>query len=89
MYVLPVGEPARAEAHRIAAELRQAGLSTDIDLMGRSLSKSMKHANTINARRTVIVGEKEMSQGAVALRDMITGEQTMVKRDELVATLKK
>lgn len=89
VYVLPVGEPARAEAHRIAAELRQAGLSTDIDLMGRSLSKSMKHANTINARRTVIVGEKEMSQGAVALRDMITGEQTMVKRDELVATLKK
>ncbi|HOQ27022.1 MAG TPA: His/Gly/Thr/Pro-type tRNA ligase C-terminal domain-containing protein, partial [Methanomassiliicoccaceae archaeon] len=63
-------------------------VSTDIDLMGRSLSKSMKYANTINARRTIIVGEKEMAQGAVTLRDMTTGEQTLVKKEELLAKLR-
>ena len=88
VYVLPVGEATREEAHRIAAQLRQAGLITDIDLMGRSLSKSIKHANSINARRAVIVGEKEMTQGAVTVRDMTTGEQTLVKRDDLIDTLK-
>jgi histidyl-tRNA synthetase len=88
VYVLPVGDACRQEAHRIAAELRLAGVSTDIDLMGRSLSKSMKYANTINARRTIIVGEKEMAQGAVTLRDMTTGEQTLVKREELLAKLR-
>ena len=89
MYVLPVGDSARQEAHRIAAQLRQAGIGTDIDLMGRSLSKSMKYANSINARLALIVGEKEMAQGAVTMRDMVTGEQTLVKREDLVATLEK
>lgn len=89
VYVLPVGDNARQEAHRIAAQLRQAGIGTDIDLMGRSMSKSMKYANSINARLALIVGEKEMAQGAVTMRDMVTGEQTLVKREDLVATLEK
>ncbi|HPT74346.1 MAG TPA: histidine--tRNA ligase [Methanomassiliicoccaceae archaeon] len=87
VYVLPVGDACRQEAHRIAAELRLAGVRTDIDLMGRSLAKSMKYANAINAQRVVIVGEKELAQGAVTVRDMNTGEQRLVKREELLAKL--
>lgn len=87
-YVIPVGATTREEAHRITAQLRQAGLATEIDLMGRSMSKSFKHADAIHARRAVIVGEKELAQGAVTVRDMTTGEQRLVSKEELLAALK-
>jgi len=87
VYVIPVGDSTRQEAHRLAARLRQAGVVTEIDLMGRSMSKSFKHADAINARRAIIVGEKELAQGAVTVRDMTTGEQRLVGKDDLLAAV--
>ena len=88
VYVLPIGNNTRNEAHRIAAQLRQAGISTDIDLMGRSMSKSMRYANGINAQHVVIVGEKELAQESIMLRDMDTGEQQLVKKKDIISILK-
>ncbi|NLI73250.1 MAG: histidine--tRNA ligase [Euryarchaeota archaeon] len=88
VYVLPIGNNTRHEAHRIAAQLRQAGISTDIDLMGRSMSKSMRYANGINAQHVVIVGEKELAQESIMLRDMDTGEQQLVKKKDIISILK-
>jgi len=64
-------------------------MTTEIDLMGRSMSKSFKYANTINAKRAIIIGEKELSQGAATVRDMNTGEQQLIKVDELLAVLER
>jgi len=87
-YILPIGPTTREEAHRIAARLRQAGIITEIDLMGRSMSKSFRHADSINARHVIIVGEKELAQNAVAVRDMTTGEQKMVGKEEILSFFK-
>ncbi len=84
-FVLPVTPSMKEEAFRIAAQLRNEGISTEVDLMGRSLSKNFKHAASLNARKVVIVGEKELAQGAVAVRDMASGEQRLVSKNELLA----
>ncbi len=61
----------RARAMALAVELRQAGVSAEIDLAGRTLKSQLKHANRVGARRVVILE----ADGSAQLRDMETGEQ--------------
>ncbi len=88
-FVIPVTEGMRQQAHAITAELRNGGIAADVDLMRRSIGKNFKYADSIGAKYAVIVGEKETADGAVALRDLKSGEQSLVKRTELVDALQR
>jgi histidyl-tRNA synthetase len=88
-FVIPASDGMRIQAHSVTAELRCGGIATDVDLMRRSVAKNFKYADSIGARFAVIVGEKEMAEGAVAVRDLSTGDQTVVKRAELVEALQR
>ena len=83
VYVVPVTEGMRVKAAEVTAMLRASGVSADMDIMGRKMAKALKFASSARARYAVIVGEKEMEQDSVTLRDMSTGEQTLVKVAEL------
>jgi histidyl-tRNA synthetase len=85
--VLPADEKAFEECMKIATELRAAGFSVDVDLMGRKLSKALAYANALKVKRVVVVGSKDLSKGQVSLRDMETGEQELVARGEIVKKL--
>lgn len=87
-YVLPVSDDVRIDAYRVAMILRSEGITTDVEIMGRKMAKTLKYASSINAKYAVIVGEKEIQQRSVMLRDMKTGEQKLVKIDALVNELK-
>jgi histidyl-tRNA synthetase len=87
-YVVPVNDKMREQAFTIVAELRAAGIVADIDLMRRNLAKNFKYADSIGARFTVIVGEKEAEIDSVTLRNMSSGEQTLVKMVDLIDQLK-
>ena len=87
-YIIPVSEAVKDEAFRLTAQLRQAGIVTEVDLMGRNVSKNFKYAASIHARKALILGEKELAQGSVALRDMTTGEQKLVKLEDLISELR-
>ena len=82
-YVVPVSEDMRVRAAEVTSMLRAAGVSADMDIMGRKMAKALKFASSARARYAVIIGAKEMEQGSVTLRDMSTGEQTLVKVEEL------
>ncbi len=86
-YVLPTGEETREESFRIAARLRREGLSVDVDLMRRKMSKAMKQAAATGARFAVIVGSKDLAEGAVTIRDMDSGEQSLVPLEGLAKAL--
>ncbi len=72
----------RATLLALAAELRRAGLSVEIDLAARSLKGQFKHADRIGARRVVVL-DPEGTQ----LRDMKSGEQRQVEIGSLVAEI--
>ena len=69
------------------AELRETGLSADRAYGGRSLRAQTKSADRAGARYVVLIGRAEMEKGAVAVRDMQTGEQVEVPRSRVVAWL--
>ncbi|MBR4503835.1 MAG: histidine--tRNA ligase [Candidatus Methanomethylophilaceae archaeon] len=82
-YVLSVSDDMRLKAAEIVASLRSAGISADIDIMGRKMAKALKYASAVRAKYAVIVGAKEMESGSVTLRDMTSGEQKLVKTEDL------
>lgn len=86
--VLPVADGVRAEAMKVVTELRRAGLAADIDLMGRKFSRALEYANAIGVKRVVVVGPKELKKGQVIIRDMTTGKQETVARQDLPRALK-
>jgi len=67
----------------IAQGLRRQGISADVDLLRRGMSKSLKYASSINADKIVIVGPKELEKDSVIIRDMESGDQRMVKIKDL------
>ena len=88
-YVLPIGDSARAAATEIMMKLRNAGISADMDLMGRNMSKAMKYANNIGAEKAIIIGEKELADESATIKDMASGEQAFVKIQDIVQHLTK
>ncbi len=74
-----------SEALRIASELRkETGKKVVVDVMERPLKKQMRYADHVNAQYAVIVGEREMQENKYGLKDMKTGEQRLVDKDELI-----
>jgi histidyl-tRNA synthetase len=71
-------------AYALVAELRRAGISADLDLLGRSMSRQFKEAARRRSRRALILGLKEATPGAVVERDLATGSQRELARSEAV-----
>ncbi len=85
LFIAPLGEPALRHAAVMARDYRRAGLA--VELAEGKLKRSMELANKLNARFTLIVGDNEMAAGRYALKNMITGEQKELTRDEIAAAL--
>ncbi len=79
-YVVAVTPAEQAVAFEVAETLRAQGISADLDLMGRPLSRQLKEAHRRQARRAILVGAKELARGTLLERDLTTGEQREILR---------
>ena len=80
-YVLTVGDT-REEASRIARELRELGHVVEVNLTGRGFGDQLSYADGINAETVVVVGEQDLADDAVTIKDMESGDQTQVPLDD-------
>ena len=87
VYFAAVDEQSRLEAFAMMSRLRARGRSCEADRAGRSLKGMMRHAASVGARRTVILGPRERERGMAMVRDMHSGEQIEVRLSELEGTL--
>ena len=81
--VIPVQEALKGEAIKIAHMLRDAGVSAEFEVMGRKMGKALEDADRRKMDYAVIVGEKEMDEGAVVVRDLAKRAQSKVKIEQL------
>ena len=63
--------------------LRAAGHRAELEVMRRGMGKSLKGADQRMMRWAVIVGSDEAAQGKVAVKDLVSGEQTLLTLEEL------
>jgi histidyl-tRNA synthetase len=86
-FVVALGEEAQGAAFKLLTKLRQAGLKAGMDYAGRSMKAQMKQANKANARFALIIGEDEVKEACVQLKDMEKSEQEKVSFDNIVDKL--
>jgi histidyl-tRNA synthetase len=84
VYVVYTSVEVRSKAIEITQTLRGAGVSTDIDLLGRGMRRQLDVANRRGVGKVVIVGDRELRDGCIVIRDMATAEQRKVKLGSLV-----
>ena len=77
------------EALRVAAELRAADISTDRAFEQRSMKAQMKAADRSGAEIALIIGSDELASDSIVMRLMSSGEQTTVKRANLIETVQR
>ena len=81
------GEREAAYCLPILAKARQAGIRCEIYPDQVKMKKQMQYANTKQIPFVALVGENEMNEGKVTLKNMETGEQQMVTPEELLQSL--
>jgi len=81
--VVYVNEEIQSAAMTLASKLRQKQIPTNIDLVGKSLSKQMDSAS--GSSYAIIVGPKEAAEGSILLRNMKDGKQSEIKIDDLLS----
>lgn len=82
------GETETAYCLPIVGKLRQAGIRSEIFPDKVKMKKQMSYANAKNIPFVVLAGENEMAAGKVTLKNMESGEQTLVTAEELIANVK-
>ena len=82
VYLAPMGEAAEKMAGTLAAELRAAGISVERSV-DRKLKRALEVANKMGARYALILGDNEIAAGTYLVKDMTSGEQVTLSRDEL------
>ncbi len=87
VFGVPLGDAARRRLVALAGALRQAGVRVDLAYGGRGLKGAMKAADRSGARYTLVLGERDLAEGAVGVKDMVSGEQRAVPLDDVIAEL--
>jgi histidyl-tRNA synthetase len=73
----------------LARELRAAGLKIDLYPEADKLGKQFKYASSVGVPFVAVIGEDEQAKGLVAVKEMGSGEQQAVRREEAVDLIKR
>ncbi|RXI99934.1 histidine--tRNA ligase [Anaerobacillus alkaliphilus] len=82
-YVIALGEEAKLAGANISFKLRQAGFSCDQDYLDKKMKAQMKAADRFQATYVLIIGDSELEQNVVVVKEMATGEQQEVALDQI------
>lgn len=89
VFFAQLGDRARARALKLLDELRQNGFKVAFNLYKSSLKAQMELANSYKVPYTLILGQKEVQEGSVIIRDMESGVQEIADQKKLSAVLRK
>lgn len=82
------GAAEAAHCLRLAAQARLAGIATEVYPDSVKMKKQMSYANAHNVPFVALVGETEMAEGRITLKNMTTGEQQSLTIEEAVNAIK-
>ena len=73
----------------VATELRKNGINTQIYTNNDKIKNQFKYANKLNIPYVIVIGEDEIKENKVSLKDMITGEQNTISVEETIKIINK
>jgi histidyl-tRNA synthetase len=87
VFLAPLGDAALLHAGTLARDLRRAGASVEVATSAK-LKRAMELANKCGARFAVILGDDEIAAGQYSLKNMQSGDQQRVTREELFSRIR-
>jgi histidyl-tRNA synthetase len=88
IYLAALGEKSLSLAFEWKSALCLEGVKTEMDFSDKSLKSQMKRADRLGAKHVLIVGDNEIKQGSVILRNMTTKEQVTIPIEHVVENIK-
>ena len=85
VYLAGMDEQSRNKAFTLAIQLRQKGVIAEIDHMSRSIKAQFKYADKIGAKYVAVIGESELLEGAMNVKNMADGTSEKVAFENAVA----
>jgi histidyl-tRNA synthetase len=86
VFIIPIGT--QKESFKIALKLRKQGFNVDIDICKRGISKNLNYANTYDIPYVIFIGEEELKDKKVKLKNMKTGKEELVEVDDIKKNIK-
>lgn len=87
VYVIPMGDEAKLKSISLVNSLRLSGFNTEMDYNNRNLKSNFKAADKLRAKYIIIVGEEEIKNKVLTIKDNITKEEYKVELENLIEFL--
>ncbi len=85
LFIIPI--KTQMKSMELAQEFRKAGINTDLDIMERGISNNLAYANSYEIPYVVFVGQRELEQGKLKLKNMKTGKEEMLTKEQIIKKL--
>ena len=85
IYLIGLGDAVRSTMLKILGETRKAGLIMEFDSLRRSIKSQMREANKIGASLAIIIGDKELKDKSVQIKDLKNGQQESIPIDSIIS----
>lgn len=89
IFIATIGDEACGIGFKLIMELRKAGISADIDYEGRSLKAQMRAADRTGARLAALIGEDEIKNHSITVRNMRTKEQFNIPEHGFISEIER
>ena len=89
LFIVTMGEEADRYAVKLLNDLRKNGVKADKDYLNRKIKGQMKQADRLNAKYTIVIGDQELENNSIAIKNMTTGESENIQLDQLINYPKK
>nr|WP_106780096.1 histidine--tRNA ligase [Lysinibacillus timonensis] len=84
IYVVAIGDEAKKKAVELLSSFRTKGISADMDYVDRKMKAQMKSADRLGAQYVIVIGDTELEEGAVNIKQMQTRNEEKVQLTDLV-----
>ena len=88
IYLIGLGDAVRPTMLKILSDVRKAGLIMEFDSLRRSIKSQMREANKIGASLAIIIGDKELKDKSVQIKDLNNGQQESIPIDSIISYIK-
>jgi histidyl-tRNA synthetase len=84
VFIAVMGERAKLFGLKLMRELRMQGIKAEMDSLGRNIKGQFKYSDRLNSKYTIIIGDNELDQNSVSIKNMETSEQKQVPLQDIV-----
>lgn len=89
IFVAQIGQQAKIRAMKLFERIRKEGISAYENFSKDSLKAQLENANKLKVKYAIIIGQKEVLDGTVLVRDMEAGVQEIINYEKVTAEIKK